>query len=420
MNETSSSQTNWARNVTYSSGTVERPSHLDQVQELVAEAPRVRALGSRHSFNTIADTRGTHIDVAGLPDCFELDTRSRTVTVLAGTRYGEVARRLDAAGWALHNLASLPHISVGGAIATGTHGSGDANGSLSTAVAGLQFVGADGRLHALRRGDRDFDACVVSLGLLGVTTHVTLDVQPTFQVSQSVFEHLPWTDVAAHFDEIMSAAYSVSLFTVWGSDVTAWLKSDGPTRSDLFAGSPATSELHPLPDLDAGATTRQLGVAGAWHERLPHFQLAFTPSNGDELQTEYLVPRHAALEAFEAVRHLASLIQPLLLISEIRSVAADSLWLSPSHSNDCIALHFTWRPDVTGVAALLPQLDDVLAPLTGRPHWGKLFTTTCERLSAAYPRLTDFRELADRFDPTHKFSNALTDGWLGRHPHGTP
>lgn len=410
------SETNWAGNVTYRATTVQRPASVDQLQELVASAPLVRAIGSRHSFSAIADTRGIHLDTTALPERFELDETARTVTVPAGLQHGALVERLDRAGWALHNLASLPHISVAGAVSTGTHGSGDANGSLSTAVAGLQLVTADGECRDVSRGDDDFEAMVVSLGALGVLTYLTLDIQPTFEVRQDVFEHLPWSAVTAHFDEITSAAYSVSLFTDWGDDVTsAWLKSRGSVaRTDLYGATPATRDLHPLPEVDPGATTRQLGRPGPWWDRLPHFQLAFTPSHGEELQTEYLVPRQHALEAIAAVRAMATAIRPLLLVSEIRTIAGDDLWLSPSHSADCVALHFTWRRDVPAVTAILPQLDDALAPFQARPHWGKLFSTTPERLAAAYPRLGDFRTLADRLDPTGTFRNDVTDLWLGR------
>lgn len=409
------SETNWAGNVTYQATALHRPTSVEQLQELVAAAPHVRAVGSRHSFNLIADTRGIQVDTAGLPDRFDLDETARTVTVPAGLRHGELVERLDQAGWALHNLASLPHISIAGAVSTGTHGSGDANGSLATAVAAIQLITGDGQVLHVRRGDDGFDAMVVSLGTLGIFTYVTLDVQPTFEVRQDVFEHLPWSDVHAHLDDITAAAYSVSMFTDWREDVTSvWLKSRDAPPATFFGAERATTALHPLPGIDPAATTGQLGVPGPWWDRLPHFQLAFTPSNGDELQTEYLVPRDHALAAIDAVRALAPEIQPLLLVSEIRTIAADDLWLSPSHSTDCVALHFTWRRDVPAVTAFLPQLDDALAPFAARPHWGKLFVTTSERLQQAYPRLDEFRALADRLDPSGTFRNELTDTWLGR------
>jgi xylitol oxidase len=407
-------ETNWAGNLTYGASALLEPTSVKELQEIVAAAPHIRPLGSRHSFNRIADTDGVQVSVAKLPDPFRID--GSTVTVSAGARYGELVQRLDDAGWALHNLASLPHISIAGAVATGTHGSGDGNGSLATAVAGLQLVNADGELINVKRGDPDFDGMVVSLGLLGVVTQVTLDIEPTYEVRQHVFQNLSWSAMYANFDEITASAYSVSMFTDWGDGAsTVWLKSRGDSvRTELFDATPATTGVHPLPGLSAEFSTQQLGQPGPWWARLPHFRLEFTPSDGEELQTEYVAPRAHALDAIDAVRALAPRVQPRLIVSEIRTIAADSLWLSPSHDVDCVALHFTWRQDVPGVTAFLPTLDDALAPFVARPHWGKLFETTPERLNAAYPQLGQFRELADRMDPERKFANELTTRWLER------
>ena len=408
--------TNWAGNLTYGAHTVHRPTTVDELRDVVRAATRVRAIGSRHSFNRIADTDDAQVSVADLPVVVDVDESARLVTVSAGLRYGELVEQLDAAGWALPNLASLPHISVAGAIATGTHGSGDRNGSLAAAVAAIRLVRADGELVDVRRGDPDFEGAVVSLGRLGVLTSVTLDVVPTFEVRQDLFEHLPWADVEQHLDAVTSSAYSVSMFTDWSESGPhqVWTKSrtDAGPVVELFGATLATREMHPLPGVDAGATTRQLGVPGPWWDRLPHFRLEFTPSDGDELQTEYLVPRTHALDAIRAVRGLRDELADILLVSEIRTIAADGLWLSPSHDVDCVALHFTWRMDVEGVEAFLPTLDDALAPFAARPHWGKVFSSTPERLLAAYPRLPEFTALVERWDPAGTFANELTDRWL--------
>ncbi|MGA8987952.1 FAD-binding protein [Aeromicrobium sp.] len=410
--------TNWAGNLTYHATALHQPCSIEELSALVTAAPSVRALGSRHSFNAIADTTGVQVSVAGLPPVVEVNSSAREVAVSAGLRYGELVEQLDVAGWALHNLASLPHISVAGAIATGTHGSGDHNGSLASSVAGLELVTADGTVRAVRRGDPDFDGMVVSLGLLGVVTTVTLDIVPTFQIRQDLYEGVAWEAIEADLDAITGSAYSVSLFTDWGDDGAgqAWVKSraDAVPSEAFFGAAPATRQLHPLPDELADVTTAQLGAAGPWWDRLPHFRLGFTPSNGEELQTEYLVPRQHAVEALRAVRTLAPLVQPHLFISELRTIAADTLWLSPSHSVDCVAIHFTWRMHVAEIAAVLPVLDAALAPYSARPHWGKVFDTSPEQLAAAYPRIAEFRAMADRLDPNRKFANAQTDRWLTR------
>lgn len=411
---------NWAGNLSYSASDLLEPGSVDELREMVATTPRIRALGSRHSFNKIADTSAVQISTAGIPLDLEVDAAGRTVTVGGGARYGEFVETLDRAGWALHNLASLPHISVAGAISTGTHGSGDRNGCLSTAVAGLEIVTADGGILTLRRGDPDFAGAVVSLGALGVVTRVTLDIEPAYQVRQDLFADLPLASLTGHFDEITSSGYSVSLFTMW-DEVAAdpvWIKSrtDSPAAAALgdefFGASRAREQRSPLAGSPAGNTTVQGGLPGAWWDRLPHFKLEFTPSNGEELQTEYLVPRRHAIDALEAVRALAPRIRPHLLVSELRTVAADDLWLSPSHSEDCVGIHFTWRQHIPEVEALLPDLDDALARFDARPHWGKLFETDPGRMAQLYPRLAQFRELAERLDPGHKFRNEFVDRWV--------
>lgn len=409
--------TNWAGNLTYGASKLLEPTSVDELCEIVATEPLVRGLGSRHSFNPIADTTGVQVSVAALPAVIEVDPAARQVTVSAGLRYGELVEELDRAGWALHNLASLPHISVAGAIATGTHGSGDHNGSLASSVAALELVTGDGSVLRVRRGDPDFAGMVVSLGCLGIVTQVTLDIVPTFQVRQDVYEGVSWESIADNFDAITASAYSVSMFTDWGDAGAgqAWLKSraDVTPPADFFGASPATRELHPLPDESAEFTTRQLGAPGVWWDRLPHFRLGFTPSNGEELQTEYLVPRFHALAAIDAVRSLAAAIRPHLFVSELRTIAADDLWLSPSHDVDSLGIHFTWRMHVPEVTALLPALDDALAPFSARPHWGKVFRSDRAHLDTAYPRISDFRSLAERLDPTATFRNAQTSEWLG-------
>lgn len=406
---------NWAGNHQYRAQTIEHPTSLADLQRAVAGASRVRALGSRHSFNDIADSEGTLVCLDVLDPGVLIDEDALTVAVAAGVRYGVLAEHLQRRGYALHNLASLPHISVGGAIATATHGSGDANGNLATAVVGLELVTASGDVLYLTAGDDDFPGAVVGLGALGVVHRVTLRIEPTFDVRQDVFTDIPWDAVLADYDAATSAAYSVSLFTDWSGDTIgqAWLKSrvDGadPAPHAFYGGTPADRAHHPVPGVAADHCTQQLGVSGPWSDRLAHFRLAFTPSNGEELQTEYLVGREHAVAAIEAVRALAPRITPLLQVSEIRSMAADGLWLSNNYQRAGIGLHFTWKPAQPEVEALLPEIEAALAPFAMRPHWGKLFTADAARLAPLYPRFDDFRALAARMDPEGKFRNAFLD-----------
>jgi xylitol oxidase len=407
---------NWAGNLTYT-GRVVTPASVAEVQEVVVANPKVRALGSRHSFNDIADTGGVLVSLEALPPDLELagagdtGTDTDTVTVSAGTRYGVLAEALREHGLALPNLASLPHISVAGAIATGTHGSGDRNGSLSTAVAALELVGSDGELRRIRRGDPEFAGSVVALGTLGVVTRVTLDVRPEFAVRQDVYPRVPWTPVLADLEAVLASGYSVSLFTDWTGEHVGqvWIKSAGTTPpADLFGAAPATEQVHMIEDESAAATTAQLGVPGPWLDRLPHFRLGHKPSAGEELQSEYLVPRERAVEAIGLLRAARERIAPLLQISEIRSVAADELWLSGAYGHDAVALHFTWRLDPAGVGGLLPELEAALRPLGARPHWGKCFAATARELAPLYPQWAEFAALRRAADPQGRFGNAFT------------
>lgn len=399
---------NWAGNIAYRAERLATPRSVDELAEVLADAGTVRVLGSRHSFNDIADTDGVLVSLAGLPGAPELDETRRIVRVPAGTRYGDLAPWLHERGWALGNLASLPHISVAGAVATGTHGSGERIGSLATQVAGLDLLTATGDRLRLDRGDPDFDGAVVGLGALGVVTALDLDVEPAYAMSQTVFEGAGWDAALASFDALQAAGDSVSLFTTWQDPDRIdqiWVKTRG-TAPDLgWAGAaPAVGPRHPLPGIDPTPCTAQLGEAGPWFDRLPHFRLAFTPSAGDELQSEYLVPRHHAAAAIETLRGLAGRIAPVLQVCEVRTVAADRLWLSSAYGTEAVGLHFTWRPDVAAVVGLLPTIERAL-PATARPHWGKLFTLSGTDVVARYPRWDDFAALRTRLDPERRFGN---------------
>jgi xylitol oxidase len=401
--------TNWAGNVRFRGSRIAGPATVEDVRRIMTQPGRVRALGSGHSFSLIADTDATLVSTAGLVSPPVIDAGARTVTVGAGMRYGELARGLEAEGWALGNLASLPHISIAGAVATGTHGSGDAVGTLSSAVAGLELVTATGDVLTLRRGDEDFDGAVVSLGALGIVTRVTLDIEPSFEVRQRLYERLPLDTALAHFDALMGAAYSVSLFLRWTDpDVVdqVWTKSRSQDAPEIPGDpAPATAPLHMLAGTSPEACTAQLGEPGRWLDRLPHFRLSHTPSSGAELQSEHLVPRRHAVAAIRAIRELADDIAPLIQVTEIRSMRADALWLSPAYETDAVGLHFTWLPDQPAVEAVVAKIEAALAPFSARPHWGKLSAMTAERRAAVWPRLPDFAALARRLDPDARLRN---------------
>ena len=413
---------NWAGNYTYGTTRIHRPTTLEQVQEVVKQCKKLRVLGSRHSFNGIADSNEDLISLEHLNHVVTLDREHHTVTIEGGVRYGPLCEYLHREGYALHNLASLPHISVAGACATGTHGSGNGNGNLATAVIAMEIATANGDVVTLSRDQHadQFDGAVVGLGGLGVATKLTLKIEPTYEICQTLYENLTLSELTKHFDEITGSAYSVSLFTDWRESNfnQVWLKqrvADSSTETKLttfFGATPAFKNLHPIGALSAENCTEQMGVPGAWYERLPHFKMDFTPSSGEELQTEYLVPRQHAIAALEAVDHIRGQIAPLLLISEIRTVAADTLWMSPCYQQPCVALHFTWKMDWEGVRQLLPRLEEQLAPFQARPHWGKLFTMQPAHVRTLYSRLSDFQNLLHHYDPQGKFRNAFLDTYI--------
>ncbi len=415
-------QQNWAENYTFGAIRRHYPETLEQVREIVARSRKVKALGSRHSFNGVADTSEDHISLERFAFAPMIDVGRRTVTVGGGTTYGRLCRELHRHGFALHNMASLPQITVAGACATATHGSGDGNANLATAVAALDIVTADGSVRTLSR-ERDgemFPGAVVGLGGLGVVTKLTLDIVPAFTVRQVVYENLPLSQVEADFERIFSSAYSMSLFTTWrkASFDQVWFKHRAETETDIvmeaerFGATLATAKIHPIASLSAEPCTEQGGVPGPWYDRLTHFRSDAPPSVGAELQSEYLVPRIHAVEALRAIADMRERIAPLLQVSEIRTVAADTLWMSTCYGQACVGIHFTWNPDWPGVQNLLPEIEARLAPFQARPHWGKLFTMSPVHLQALYPKLPEFRHLLQTFDPQGKFRNEFLDTYL--------
>jgi len=416
-------RTNWAGNYTYSTDKLDQPKTVAEVQAILKRGTKMKALGARHSFNGVADSTGEQTSLAAL-DSMELDAKAGTVTVGAGVRYGQLAPYLDSRGYAVHNLASLPHVSVIGACATATHGSGNKNGNLATIVTALEMVKPDGEVVVLSREKlaKHFEGAVVALGALGVVTKVTLKVQPTFQVRQVVYQNLSMDVLEKHLNEIFASAYSVSLFTDWQNHrvTQVWVKhrvTPGEKfefAPELFGAKLATEKLHPLAGHSAENCTEQLGVAGPWYERLPHFKMNFTPSSGQELQSEYFVPRERGYEAILAVEELRDKVTPHLFITELRTIDADDLWISPAYKRASMAIHFTWKPEWEDVKKVLPLIEAKLAPFGARPHWAKLYTMDPVRLRAQYVKMAEFQALLKQYDPQGKLRNE----YLNRNVYG--
>lgn len=408
---------NWAGNVRFEPRRMHRPRSMDDLRRALDGHERVRVVGSAHSFTDVADTEGVLIDLAEMPRGLDVDSAGRRARVSGGWTYGELCPRLHEAGWALDNLASLPHVSVAGACATATHGSGQRLGCLATQIEEVELLTADGEVVTLAHGAERFPAAAVSLGALGIVTALTLRVRPAFSMIQHVHERVPLDALAAELEATMTRAYSVCLFTAWEDQphADAWVKrvvadSAPDTAPEPLFGIPATSrDRHPQPDGSADACTEQRTV-GPWHLRLPHFRPDRTPASGDELQTEYFVPWEYASAAIATITALGAHIRPVLLLTEIRAVAADRLWLSPFCGRDSLAIHFSWRNDWQAVRSVLPRLEEALAPYRARPHWGKLFTYPRDYLEQVYgPSLQRFREAAGALDPRGRFRNDFLD-----------
>lgn len=410
---------NWAGTHHFGARRIESVSSVDDVVDLIAGGGPVKALGTRHSFNDVADTTGTIIDVTALHFEPRIDEARREVTVPAGMSFGLLGRFLEERGWALHNLGSLPHISVAGACSTATHGSGAGNQNLAAAVIAFELVTGRGRRLQLDDSDPRFLGGVVSLGALGVATAVTLRIEPTYAVRQDIFLDLPWAELT-ELDAIMDSAYSVSLFTRWTGVVDqVWLKSRVgggivEPHAPGHGATPAPGKVSPVFD-DHDNTTVQGGVPGPWNERLPHFRFDETPGYGDEIQSEYYVAREDGLRALRALEPMAGAIAPHLLTSEIRTVASDSLWLSPAFGRDSLTIHFTWRNRPDPVRELLPLIEEALKPFNARPHWGKWFSMDASEITTHYQRIPSFIELARELDPDGQFRNDYLARNLGLH-----
>lgn len=405
-------ESNWAGNLTYHRKELFAPKSRAELIDVVKKIKNGKGLGSKHSFNTVADTNASHISLVYLNAILSLDEASQLVWVESGIRYGTLGKWLDARGYALHNLASLPHISVMGAVSTGTHGSGDKNGNLSTAVAAIELIKADGTAVLLTDKDPLFYGAVVSLGALGVVYKVALKIQPKFEVTQHVFENLPMSTLKYQFDTIFGAGYSVSLFTHWLDKKInqVWIKrrtdqSYAALNKEFLGATAASSNLHPIKVNSPINCTEQMGVPGPWYERLPHFKMDFTPSNGAELQSEFFVPRKMAYQAIMAIETMHKEIYPILYVTELRSIRADEFWMSPAYKQDMIAIHFTWKPMNEEVQQLLPKIEAALKPFNGKPHWGKISRISKEELSKRYPKWNDFKKLRKEMDPTNKWTN---------------
>jgi xylitol oxidase len=407
---------NWSKNVDFNDRAFLQPESLSELQELVRSNAKLRARGTAHCFNEIANTSSYAINLSKMPKTIEVNPELNSVTVAAGLKYGELASELHKQGWALNNLASLPHISIAGSISTGTHGSGIKNQNLANQVLSLDLVTAEGELRHINRANPAFNALIVGLGLGGIVYQYELKIEPTFKIRQVIYPEIPLDVLQRNFDQIMGTAYSVSYFTDWSTAQVGnlWCKFRDVEEIPESVGGVAQADrkYHPIPSVDPVACTDQLGEPGDWHHRLSHFKLEFTPSVGEEIQTEFFIDRKDAVAAIEAVSKLGEEITPLLWITELRTIAADDLWLSGAYQRDTLAIHFTWKKDLA-IYPVIEKVEAALCPFNYRPHWGKVFTADGKYLSSVYPKMSEFKALIEALDPASKFANTFTRRILG-------
>ena len=406
---------NWSKNIEFNDRKYFQPESISELQELIRTNQKIRVRGTAHCFNDIADTSSYAINLSKMPKTIEVDVEKKSVLVAAGLKYGELAPVLHEQGWALDNLASLPHISIAGSISTGTHGSGVKNKNLANQVISFDVVTAEGEIRHIDRSNPAFSAMVVGLGLGGIVYQYELRIEPTYEIRQVVYPNIPLDILQRNFDPIMSTAYSVSYFTDWGSDQVGnlWCKfrADEVIPDSIGGCAQADKKYHPITSVNPEACTEQLGVPGDWHQRLSHFKLEYTPSVGEEIQTEFFIDRKDASAAIEVLSKLGDEITPLLWITELRTIAADDLWLSGAYQRDTLGIHFTWKKE-DAIYPVVEKVEAALRPFNYRPHWGKVFTAEAQYLKSVYPKMSEFKALVEALDPTKKFENSFTRRFL--------
>ena len=328
---------------------------------------------------------------------------------------------IDSHGFALHNLASLPHISVGRRLSPPPRTAPASTTAISPPPAQrLELVAANGERLTLSRAKNPdhFAGAVVALGALGIVTSLTLDIEPTYQVEQAVYQDLPFSELEHNLDAIFGSGYSVSLFTDWQHHraTQVWIKrrvEPGKPYNwpeQFYNAKRATEKLHPITGHpDGKPCTEQLGIPGPWYERLPHFVWTSPPAAARSCRPNISCPANTATKPSAPSRQLRDRITPHLFVTELRTIAPDALWMSMAYQRDSLAIHFTWKPEWPAVQQILPLIEAKLAPFEPRPHWAKLFTLPPATLQSRYTKLADFKELLHQHDPNGKFRNAFLE-----------
>ena len=422
---------NWAKTVYYNH-TIHYPKTVEEIQHILQYHAKIRVLGSMHSFNNITklpqEFNGVYISMSNMNQVIKC-CRGERVTIQPGITFGELGEYLHERNFGFHNMASLPHITVGGAISTGTHGAGVFNGNLASHVMQVKLISADGKLRTYRIGqDPEFQHIPVSFGLAGIIVEIELDIVPDYDIQQCIYENLPFNTIKkSDYKTAFSSAYSFSIFTQWKNRkfTSIWAKyrlrkgRNGNEESimidcpDMNKIKPSSNKVHPLPGGDTsfvsggiGKNYKEPGYVG-----LPHFLMEGVPSQGEELQSEYFVSSHMFDVVIEVLFHHFEenpKLYDLLYVSEMRFVAGDKLTLSPQHVlGSSIGFHFTWKKEFDQVVDALKGIENVLKPYNALPHMGKLFTMTGRELEGKYGQrnLRAFQSFVAPLDPLKKFVN---------------
>ncbi|KAI1700234.1 d-arabinono-1,4-lactone oxidase domain-containing protein [Ditylenchus destructor] len=356
---------NWGNNFRFSTQNIQYPTSVEEVQQIVRNANKLRVVGTRHSFSKIADSPNTMLSTLALKNIIGFDPTVPSITVQAGITYTDLNPFLPNYG----------------------------------------------------PNDPELKAIAVGLGAFGVITQVELEVEPTFNLTNYVFVNMPEQDIYDHFDEIENLGYSVQLFTdfstpgVW-DQVWVWVRSDENSNvgnmQNLYGATRTHEQVTAIEALPPTYLMEQ-GKEQPWYYGLVDYHLGLSGFDGAEIQSEYFMPYENAIPAIQAVSNFSDLIAPRVYTMLIRTIKGDDLWMSESFNETTVAIHFTWKPNMTAVMEVLPQIEQALLPYGARPHWGKVFAQGPETYLHRYPKLNQWKQLAETLDPTHKFRNKFLE-----------
>lgn len=396
---------NWGGNFNYSTQNIQYPRSVAEVQQIVKNAGKLRVVGSRHSFSKIADSECTMLSTIGLNKIIGINGSIPSVTVQGGLTYTDLLTSLNTAGFALPNLASLAEISVGGAASTNAHGTGVANQALANHIRSMEIVLANGSLLTIGPNDPRLKGMAAGLGAFGVVTQLELKLVPAFNITTYTYVNMPVQNSYENFAALQNMGFGVLLVNMFTAP-DAWNIAIVYARSDANNTAMLTSNLF-------GGTLVSQTTQPSYLALLSIAQIGLSGVDGNEIQTEYFVPISKAVEAIKAVTAVANstnIFPSLATAFVIRTIASDDLWMSEYYGNDTmVAIHFSWQNNVTAVEAVLPQLERAMIPYGARPHWGKMFTMEPEDFLPHYPKVNEFKKLAEQLDPKGKFRNEFLE-----------